>query len=102
MELPDNENLTALVTTLCDERKRAITSRKEYDFIWKAARDQYKGRDAATKVSEYEKGELLDSSLQRHKGDTSADRKYHPSVYKRRHGEGGGYFVAYGKDAVCS
>ena len=74
MELPDNENLTALVTTLCDERKRAITSRKEYDFIWKAARDQYKGRDAATKVSEYEKGELLDSSLQRHKGDTSADR----------------------------
>lgn len=64
IELPQNESLIALTATFCDERKEAINRRKELEMIWKTARDQYKGYDAANNPqSRYEKGETLDSSI---------------------------------------
>jgi len=64
MQLPENESLTCLVSTLCDERKRAISGRKELDRIWQSARNQYKGVDALNRTTtEYEKGETLNSSV---------------------------------------
>lgn len=62
--LPSDKSLTALVASLCDERKRAISGRKELEHIWQSARNQYKGIDALNKPSvEYEKGETMDASV---------------------------------------
>lgn len=66
MNLPENEYLTALVATFCDERRRAASGRKDLEHIWRTARNQYKGVDAANpKNTPYEKGETLDSSISR-------------------------------------
>jgi len=75
MKLPENESLTALVATLCDERKQAISGRKELDHIWKSARNQYKGVDGLNRTAtEYEKGETLDSPISRLNDRTDNDR----------------------------
>jgi hypothetical protein len=64
VNLPENEGLEALIATLCDERKRAISGRKDLDYIWQSARNQYKGVDALNHPADkYEKGETLNSSI---------------------------------------
>lgn len=64
MQLPENESLKSLVAVLCDERKQAISGRKDLDRIWQSARNQYKGVDALNRTTtEYEKGETLNSSV---------------------------------------
>lgn len=75
MNLPENENLTALVATFCDERRQAINGRKDLELIWKAARNQYKGvSDSGSNNSAYEKGETLDASISRVKSKADLDR----------------------------
>ena len=75
MKLPEDDSLAALVSTLCDERRRAINGRKDLDSIWRAARNQYKGVDGAVKGgSEYEKGETLNSSITAMRLNTDSDR----------------------------
>lgn len=75
MKLPENDSLAALVSTLCDERRKAINGRKDLDSIWRAARNQYKGVDGAVKGgSEYEKGETLNSSITAMRLNTDSDR----------------------------
>lgn len=74
-ELPENESLAMLVASLCDERKQAINKRKDLENIWQTARNQYKGVDAAVKVSgQYEKGETLNSSLSSFRNTIDSDR----------------------------
>lgn len=75
MNLPENENLVALVALFCDERRRAVSGRKDLEHIWRTARNQYKGIDAVNaKNASYEKGETLDSSISRVKSLEDSDR----------------------------
>lgn len=75
IDLPENESLKSLVATFCDERKRAVIGRKDFDKIWSTARSQYKGIDASNKTSRgYEKGETLNSSITPLRNDIDNDR----------------------------
>ena len=75
MNFLENENLTALVATFCDERRQAINGRKDLESIWKAARNQYKGVDGASgRNTAYEKSETLDASLTSVQQKTDIDR----------------------------
>lgn len=75
VKLPENDSLKSLVATFCDERRRAISGRKELDTIWKAARNQYKGVDSVNRAgTEYEKGETLDSSITPLREKVDSDR----------------------------
>lgn len=77
MNLLENESLRAITDILCDERRRAISGRKEQglDHIWKSARNQYKGKDELNSSNTlYEKGETLDSSITSFRSKPDTDR----------------------------
>jgi hypothetical protein len=75
MDLPENKSLETLIATFCDERKRAVNGRKDFDKIWYTARNQYKGIDTSNKTSRgYEKGETLNSSITPLRNDVDNDR----------------------------
>ena len=74
IDLPSGKGLELLVSCLCDERKRAVNGRKELDYIWQAARNQYKGIDGVNRSGQYEKGETLNSSITPLRAQTDTDR----------------------------